>query len=152
MRFRRRPRIDGLRFSNRKAVAFERRKQREQDRLPLFAAEIAASQISWEQEQTRREMLSFKTEQEWRSRIASWWRKGRALYFAEPIETRKKIMDAWRAWAGPTDATYFIYIVELHNGTIAARAEAMKAAGLAARQRAVVELQAGQTIPLRLEK
>ena len=140
MRFRRRPPLDGLNLSSRKEMAFERKKKREQERHPLFADEIAAGQSSWDQEATRREILSHRIEQEWRGRIASWWKKGRRLYFAEPIEVRQKIMAEWRAWTGPADATYFIYIVEIHNGTMATRDQAMKAATLAARRKARAEV------------
>ncbi|WP_341743130.1 hypothetical protein [Azonexus hydrophilus] len=147
MRFRRRQPFEGLTLSHRKALAFERKKKREQDRFPLFAEEIAANQSSWDQEQARREQMSRRIEQEWRDRIAGWWRKGRRMYFAEPLDTRKKIMSAWREWTGPADATYFIYIVELHNGTLAARSSAMNAEHQAARERIV----ASRTRQLRLE-
>lgn len=147
MRFRRRQPLEGLTLSSRKALAFERRKKREQDRFPLFAEEIAATQSSWDQEQARREHMAQRIEQEWRDRIAGWWRKGRRMYFAEPIETREKIMAAWREWTGPADATYFIYIVELHNGTIDARSAAMNAEHQAARAR----IAASRSRQLRLE-
>lgn len=135
MRFRRRQPFEGLTLSNRKALAFERKKKRERDRFPLFAEEIAATQSSWDQEQARREHMAQRIEQEWRDRIAGWWRKGRRMYFAEPIETREKIMSAWREWTGPAEATYFIYVVELHNGTIDTRSAAMNTKNQAARER-----------------
>lgn len=133
-------------------MAFERKKKREQDRHPLFAEEIAAGQTSWEQEAIRRELASIRTEQEWRNRVAGWWRKGRRMYFAAPAEIRQKISAYWNAWTGPADATYFIYVVELHNGDMAARNEILKVRDKASRKKALAEFRASQTVPLELEQ
>ncbi|QUG93109.1 hypothetical protein GR140_30550 (plasmid) [Pseudomonas putida] len=116
MRFDRYPRYEGVNFTPRKESAFARKLQREQDALPLFAEQVASEQRDWDDEKSRRESASRKTDQKWRDFMAKSWRKVRAAYYAMDTERRARCREYMLSWRGPCNPVNFIYIVEGFNG------------------------------------
>ncbi len=116
MRFDRSARYEGMNFTPRKQSAFARKLRREQDALPLFAAQIASEQRNWDEEKIRREENYKASIQRWRDLQAKQWRKLRAAYYAMDTETRIRCRDYMKTWRGPCNPTNFIYIVEGFNG------------------------------------
>jgi len=114
-------------ITERKAQAFARKQSREADALPLFAEQVREQQHDWDTEVQKRERASraFVTSQ--RNLMARFWRKGRAAYFALPVDERAACKAEWDAWRGPLSPTNFIYIVEKHNGVGEARRAKMRA-------------------------
>lgn len=121
MRFERRPRMTGYTWTRRKEAAYLQRHVRVARRIerdvPLFAEQFAPQpETDVDAERARRERRAIDGEQTMRNLDARHWRKGRAAYFACPPELRLQIAEEWNRWRGPLHATYFIYVVEKHNG------------------------------------
>ncbi|AOJ10056.1 hypothetical protein [Burkholderia mayonis] len=121
MRFDRKVRYEDYVWTRRKELAFLNRHKRVAQKLerdyPLFADQIApAPETDVDAEKARRMERARADEQVMRDLDACHWRTGRALYFACDPETRARIMAEWRSWRGPAKPTYFIYVVEKHNG------------------------------------
>ncbi|HBO5514600.1 TPA: hypothetical protein L4559_003494 [Pseudomonas aeruginosa] len=121
MRFDRCARYEGMNFTSRKESAFARKLQREQDSLPLFAAQIASEQRGWDEEKIRREAIYRGSVQSWRDLQAKHWRKLRSAYYAMDAETRVRCREYMLTWRGPCNPVNFIYIVEGFNGVREAR-------------------------------
>ncbi|KVK87671.1 hypothetical protein WJ47_12655 [Burkholderia ubonensis] len=121
MRFDRKVRYEGYVWTCRKELAFLNRHKRVAQELerdyPLFADQIApAPETDVDSEKARRMKQAREDEQVMRDLDARHWRAGRASYFACDPETCARIMAEWRGWCGPAKPTYFIYVVEKHNG------------------------------------
>lgn len=121
MRFDRREKIEGFCWTDRKKAAYQRKISKALEKanaaVPLFAGLIAVpAPLSPEAEEVRRNRLCLDSEQYMRDSEAKGWRKGRQLYFACSPEIKAAIRAEWRNWRGPARPTYFIYVVEKHNG------------------------------------
>lgn len=121
MRFDRKVRYEEYVWTRRKELAFLNRHKRVAQKLqrdyPLFADQIApAPKTDVDSEKARRMKRAREGEQAMRDLDARHWRAGRASYFECDPETRARIMAEWRGWRGPAKPTYFIYVVEKHNG------------------------------------
>ncbi|MGG2041466.1 hypothetical protein [Burkholderia gladioli] len=121
MRFDRKVRFEEYAWTRRKELAFLNRHKRAARKLerdcPLFADQLApAPETDVDAEKARRMQRAQENEQMMRDLDARHWRSGRASYFACCPEIRSRIMAEWKKWPGPAKATYFIYVVEKHNG------------------------------------
>lgn len=116
MKFTRFERYEPINFSTRKAVAFQKKLQRERDSLPLLADQIAEEQQDWETEKEKRQRRAQLSEQRMRAFCARTWRLARAEYFAMPADLRAACRAEWNAWRGPLNETSFIYVVRKYNG------------------------------------
>lgn len=74
MLFQRYPTYEAYTFTDRKRNAYLRKLKKEQNKYPLFAEEIAAQQLSVEEEEQRRIRIADKTEMSWRQLHAKQWR------------------------------------------------------------------------------
>lgn len=104
MMFRPSAKSEAYNVTSRKVAAFERRKIREQQALPLFADLVAANQLSAEDEMQRRSRLWDHTERQQRAFKADSWRRARARYYALPAHVRAAVREYWRRYGGPKDA------------------------------------------------
>lgn len=139
MRFDRKPKPEEFKWTARRLALFRSKAARAKARLsaayPLFADQIELPpQLSEEEEAQRRQIVAIRAEQRLRDLLAAHWRHGRRQYFACDESTRAQIMLMWRAWSGPALPSYFIYVVEKHNGVAAARIKAARADTLRIRQ------------------
>lgn len=108
MRFTPYGRADAFAWTSRKlanaAKRGDRIAKREQDRYPLLADQLVKpAQFDADAESARRDMQ------------------------AATLDQQAGIRAAWLAWRGPTTATYFRYIVDLHTGVVEQRSSAHKA-------------------------
>lgn len=124
MKFERFPRWAPITLSARKLAAFQRKQERERSALPLFADLVASRQISPEEEEARRNALATRAEQSRRDMIARCWRACRRDYFAADQETQARIRAMWSGWAGPKQASYYRYVVDVCTGEYERRAQA----------------------------
>jgi hypothetical protein len=153
MRFDRTPRFEGLTWTARKEAAYLRRHKRAQDRIdrdfPLFAHQFAPAPIDdIDAEKERRQRLAMAGEQRMRDLNAKHWREARAAYFACAQVVRAQIVAEWTSWRGPAKATYFIYIVEKHNGAAEERARQYRVRNAGLRARIEKQLDAESSLPL----
>lgn len=121
MRFDRMRRAEPYNWTARKERAFPTRHTRVAKKIerdyPLFSDEFAPEpETDVEGERVRREQMTRRSDQRMRDLQAEHWRKGRAAYFACEPDVRARIEDEWLRWRGPAGPTYFIYVVEKHNG------------------------------------
>lgn len=120
MRFNRRRRPDDFTWTDRKLANYmrsrERAKARHASRYPLLPFDGSPGELNPPAELERRRHLQHVSDSRMRSHASDVWRKARRAYFACSREVREAIQAAWRAWGGPADATYFLYVVECHNG------------------------------------
>lgn len=107
MRFRRWHRSAPYGDTSRKRAAFLRKQRLQREALPLFAEEIAAGQLSVDEEMARRAVWWDEAERERRRQRAAWWRKGRARLFALPDTLRARVREIWRACPYPADPASF---------------------------------------------
>ncbi len=131
VRFDRKTRYEEYAWTRRKEVAFLNRHKRAIRKLerdcPLFADQLApAPETDVDAEKVRRLTRSRETEQVMRDLDARHWRSGRASYFACDLAIRARIMAEWKNWRGPAKPTYFIYVVEKHNGVAEERARRIR--------------------------
>lgn len=122
MKFERFPRWAPITLTARKLAAFQRKQERERSALPLFAELVASTQINPEEEEARRNALATRAEQSRRDMIARCWRACRRDYYAADQETQARIRAMWSSWAGPRQANYYRYVVDLCSGEIERRA------------------------------
>ena len=113
MKFERFPRWAPITLTARKLAAFQRKQERERSALPLFAELVATTQISPEEEESRRNALATRAEKSRRDMIARCWRACRRDYFAADQETKARIRAMWSGWTGPRQASYYLYVVDV---------------------------------------
>ena len=121
MKFERVTRWAPITLSTRKLAAFQRKQERERSALPIFTDLVASTQISPEEEEARRNALATRAEQSRRDMIARCWRACRRDYFAAGHETQARIRAMWSGWAGPKQASYYRYVVDVCTGEQARR-------------------------------
>lgn len=121
MRFRPTPRPTGYIVTSRKVAAFEAKKRRQLEALPLFAEATAATHISADAEMERRKAAADRSSRDRRSFIAQQWRDARADYYTLPRHVRDTVAAAWRRWTGPLDSSSLIY--QMKQAGAAATAE-----------------------------
>lgn len=121
MKFTRFERFEPITLTQRKIAAFERKQAREAAKYPLFSDEFKETQRSLEDEERRRNKASDATEQNYRAFHARVWKKARRSYFSANPEQQDVIRKMWNTWTGPMTCTYYIYIVDLCTGALAAR-------------------------------
>lgn len=109
MRFRRTPRPEGYTVTPRKIAAFETKKRRQLEALPLFAEATAATQISAAEEMERRKIAAKRSNGDRRSFIARQWRDARADYYRLPRHVRDAVAKRWQSWTGPLDSSSLVY-------------------------------------------
>ncbi len=103
----------------------ERVAQREQERYPLLANQAPeVAPFEADAEARRRDDQMRRAEQELRAFHSRVWRESRRDDQAADPGQREAIRAAWLAWTGPRTSVYFRYIVDLHTGIQAQRAEA----------------------------
>jgi hypothetical protein len=109
MRFTRRERFGEFQWTSRKEAAARRSLKREQERLPLFAAQIAEEQPSIEEIRRRRTIAWTDSEQTWRQLKARHWRQARSRLRLEPVARQKIMLEYWNThrWY-PGDPLYLI--------------------------------------------
>jgi hypothetical protein len=118
MRFRRRPRYE-FQDTPRKRAALARKQRLERERLPLFAADVAALQEDADTVMAGRATAQERTEQDWRDRKAEQWREARRRIAAFPPETAAAIRRAWNEAPYPADPVYLLdYIHGIDVGRI----------------------------------
>ena len=71
--------------------------------------------------EARRNALATRAEQSRRDMIARCWRACRRDYFAADHETQARIRAMWSGWAGPRQASYYLYVVDVCTGEQARR-------------------------------
>lgn len=147
MKFERFHRWAPITLSARKLAAFQRKQERERSALPLFAELVASTQISPDEEEARRNALATRSEQSRRDMIARCWRACRRDYFAADHETKARIRAMWSGWAGPRQASYYRYVVDVCTGEHERRAQAAIERDLAIR----AEVRARMGLQLRLD-
>lgn len=120
MRFARTPKYEGYNVTPRKVAAFERKKVAQRAALPLFAEATAATQISADEEMTRRTDMIERSRRTRRSQIAAEWRDVRRRFYALPRHIREPITAKWSTWTGPATAGMLRYIIQQEAAPIAA--------------------------------
>ena len=103
--------------SKRRLAAAKRALQRERDKYPLFADEIARNQPTPEE---RIEMLnqeSIRRVARMRKFRAEMWRKGRKMLKELSENEQKRFLDYWNnEWRGPRTGTYLCDLVRHWDG------------------------------------
>ena len=122
-------RADGFAWTTRKLANAKKRgervAQREQERYPLLADQAPeAMPFEADAEAKRRDDQMRRAEQDLRAFHSRVWRESRRDDQAANPGQREAIRAAWIAWTGPRTSVYFRYIVDLHTGIQAQRAEA----------------------------
>jgi len=118
----------------RRLAAARRFLQRERDKAPLFAAEIATSQETPEERIARLDRYCEDLFQGLRSLAARQWREGRRMLRELPSEVQAELMAYWnddRTWI-PRKAEYFCDMVRHWERTVEAyryRAELRRRGG-----------------------
>ena len=103
----------------------ERVAQREQERYPLLANQAPeVAPFEPDAEARRRDDQMRRAEQDLRTFHSRVWRESRRDDQAANPCQREAVRAAWLAWTGPRTSVYFRYIVDLHTGVQALRAEA----------------------------
>ncbi|ALR23156.1 DUF3768 domain-containing protein [Sphingobium baderi] len=123
MRFQRTPRPEGYAVTPRKIAAFERKKRRQIEALPLFADATAAAQISAADEMERREVSAMNAARDRRAFIARQWREMRADYYGLPRHVRESIADRWRRWTGPATSSCLLHLMKVEGAQATAAPE-----------------------------
>lgn len=132
MRFQRTLRYEPIDMSERQALRYLRKIERERARYPLLADQMNFRSL--EDEAARRIRSQHESESRMRALAAKHWRHGRKGFFEAPKPVKEAIRAMWAAWTGPRNALNFIYCVESCNGVAAARHAAFQAKTLALRQ------------------
>lgn len=152
MKFERKPRYEPFTWSERKQQAFLNKPAREQKKnqvkYPLFADQLETPAArSLQDEIELRLAQAASSEMTMRNFHARVWREARSQYFACTPEIRGVIRQAWNEWRGPLTSTYFIYVVELHNGVAEARNIAIKQKDELLRKIVAAKLYQGEQLP-----
>jgi hypothetical protein len=113
----------GYAVTSRKIGAFERKKRREIEALPLFADATAAAHISAADEMERREIAAMKTARQRRDFIARQWREARADYYTLPRHVRDATMQRWTNWTGPATSSCLLHLMKLEGARATAAPE-----------------------------
>lgn len=148
MKFRRYHRDEGYTMTNRRIAAFHRKQKNERARYPLFSDEIESAQHSVEEEALRREQQHAASIRSMRDFRAAQWRRGRALYFAQPEHIKAIIREKWNAYTGQHDSTYFCCFVDVHSGEQARRLAAIAIEDAKRRERIFAGLNGATTAAL----
>ena len=122
MIFKRRPKYPELQLTQRQisamAAAPKRKAKKLQAKLPLLADLIEVETIDLDAVIDKRKDMAAHSEQCFRDADAKAWRKGRAEFFAAPLETQLKIAVHWAFWYcqhAPATPTNFIYVVQRYT-------------------------------------
>lgn len=110
IKFWKRPHWERREATTRRIAAAKRFLQREQDKMPLFAADIARQQPTPEERIARHEEWAHRQDQALRDHAARCWVQGRAILRRLEQNRAEQILDAWNneERRGPRDAPYFI--------------------------------------------
>ena len=104
----------------RKRAALRRKQEVERAALPLFAAEIAASQKSPDDVMQARAAAWAAREARTRHRRADQWRRARCLIDAMPPRQRRRVRAAWDGAPYPADPVYLLdFLHSLEAGRFA---------------------------------
>lgn len=133
MKFKRMARYETTTMTERKARAFERKQEKMRERYPLFPDQIQVRSL--EEETARRLMAQRSSEDSMRQFHARVWRESRRDYWRASDEQRAAVRQMWAGWAGPSDSTYFRYVVDYCTGVMEERDRKMKADRAASRAR-----------------
>jgi len=101
MQFKRAERHEAITYTSRKQAAFNRKRVREQQSMPLFADQIAQEQHPWDEEKRRRDQRNRRSVQRMRDLYARQWRKVRKDYPALPPALKAQCKAQWHAFWGP---------------------------------------------------
>lgn len=99
--------------TRRKRAAFLRKQIKEQQSYPLFAEQIAAEQISVDQEMAERKAGWSKRFAEDRTQRAQKWREGRARLAMHP--ERAELLAYWQRCGWPGDPTYLLSMLHMYE-------------------------------------
>ena len=103
--------------SARKRAALARKQEAEREALPLFAAEIAASQQSPDDVMQARAAAWAASEARTRQWRADRWREARREIDAMPTRMRRKLRAAWDGAPYPADPVYLLdFLHDLRTG------------------------------------
>lgn len=110
MRFTRRGKWEPT-ITRRKVAAYSLRLKREREKLPLFAAEVAAEQANYPSVDRVMEMRQAGAridEIRWRRLAYLWWREARAVLVALPADLQNDIRARWQRGMYPGEGGYFM--------------------------------------------
>ncbi len=106
MRFKPWPRPTPYEDTSRKRAAYRRKRQREQEALPLFAEAIAERQLCVADEMIRRTGDWERRQRESRRQRSEAWRRVRARLAGLEPDRRRAIRALWRVCPYPADPSY----------------------------------------------
>ena len=107
IRHRSRGRITPRGPTPRRLAAARRALQRERDRLPLFADQVVAEQVSPDERIRRIDQEQLADEQSRRDLAARHWNWGREQLLVHSPAVRHATLDKWNVSSIPADAAYF---------------------------------------------
>lgn len=114
MRFTRQERYE-FTDTSRKRAAFERKKRIEREALPLFADQVAAEQISADEEMAGRRVVWERHAVTGRQQRAGEWRKARARVQAYPDAARRALLAYWQNCTWPADPSYLLTMCHMYD-------------------------------------
>lgn len=106
--------------TSRKVAAFERRKRREREALPLLSAHVADHQVPTEVEMARRTARWDEVAAYMRQAKAAAWRDVRARYYALPPHVRAVLRIEWERFGGPKTSVYLGSLIRRVAGELGA--------------------------------
>lgn len=122
MLFKRRPKWPELQLTERQraamAAAPKRKAKKLQAKPPLLAELIEVEEIDLDAVIDKRKDMAAQSEKSFRDANAKAWCKGRAEFFAAPLETQLKVAVHWAFWNcqhAPATPTNFIYVVQRYT-------------------------------------
>jgi hypothetical protein len=114
MRFKRQERYE-FRDTGRKRAAFARKQRKEREALPLFADQIAAEQITVDEEMEQRQQQWARQTVTERARRAEDWRRGRKRVREYPEPVRRALLAYWQECKWPADPSYFLSMLHMYD-------------------------------------
>ena len=115
IKFHREARYEPRGLTNQRLAAAKRKFKKEQERLPLFANEIAEQQTTAESYVLSKEEQIIKHEQDRRNNIANNWRRGRKVFYSMPVDIRRECIRKWNENRfKPKTALYFLMMLHTH--------------------------------------
>lgn len=115
IKFHREARYQPRGVTNQRLAATKRKFKKEQERLPLFAGEIAEQQLDAESYVMSKDAQIAKSEAERRQRIANTWRISRKIMKRMPDDVKKQCIERWHQNRFmPKTASYFIDMLYTH--------------------------------------